>query len=117
MNDGMPGWPPDRVVAAEREVDVTFDLAECVREPIHRLGGVQSYGALVAIHDDAGRRTITVLSENAEAVLGITGLTGADAGRLLHPEQLGVLAGLADADTGQTAMMPVELASAAAGST
>ncbi|WP_433789018.1 ATP-binding protein [Actinoplanes sp. CA-252034] len=80
-----------------------FDLAACVREPIHLLGGVQSYGALVAIQ--AG--TIAVTSANAERMLGVDGLSGAPATRLLDAAQLAALEDLADADTGQTAMMPV----------
>ena len=42
-------WLPERVAAAEREVGGGFDLTACVQEPIHLLGGVQSYGALIAI--------------------------------------------------------------------
>ncbi|MEU4164294.1 ATP-binding protein [Actinoplanes sp. NPDC026670] len=91
------------MAAAEREVGGGFDLTACVQEPIHLLGGVQSYGALIAIR--AG--TITVTSENAERMLGVAGLSGAPATCLLDAAQLAALEGLADADTGQTAMMPV----------
>ncbi|GIE80671.1 histidine kinase [Actinoplanes philippinensis] len=91
------------MAAAERELGGTFDLTACVQEPIHLLGGVQSYGALIAIR--AG--TITVTSENAEQMLGVAGLSGAPATRLVDAAQLAALEGLADADTGQTAMMPV----------
>jgi chemotaxis family two-component system sensor kinase Cph1 len=91
------------VAAAERTAGGGFDLTACVQEPIHLLGGVQSYGALIAIR--AGM--ITVASENAERMLGVAGLSGAPATRLLDAAQLAALEGLADADTGQTAMMPV----------
>ncbi|MFD4273232.1 ATP-binding protein [Streptomyces cyaneofuscatus] len=45
-----------------------FDLSQCVREPIHLLGGVQSYGALVAarLHD----AVVDTVSRNAGDVLG-----------------------------------------------
>jgi chemotaxis family two-component system sensor kinase Cph1 len=91
------------VAAAEHAVGGGFDLTQCVREPIHLLGGVQSYGALIAIR--AGE--IAVTSANAERMLGVAGLVGAPATRLLDVDQLAALEELADADTGQTAMMPV----------
>ena len=93
------GWLSERTVAAEQESGTTFDLSACVREPIHRLGGVQSHGALVALRD--GR--VVVASDNAEVLLG-----GAP-GRLLDDGSVKTLEALADADTGQTAMMPMEL--------
>ena len=105
MSEQTPGWLPDRVVAAEREAGTTFDLTACVREPIHRLGGVQSHGALVAVR--SGR--VAVVSDNAAAVLGVDDLGGAPVGRLLSDAQLATLRSLAEADTGQTAMMPIEL--------
>ncbi|MEV6346215.1 ATP-binding protein [Actinoplanes sp. NPDC051851] len=98
-------WLPDRVVAAEREAGGGFDLAACVREPIHRLGGVQSHGALVALRDG----TVEVISANAPVLLGVPDLAGAPASRLLSEDQLATLVALADADTGQTAMMPIEI--------
>ncbi|WP_033339323.1 ATP-binding protein [Catenuloplanes japonicus] len=98
-------WLTDRAFAAERAAGTSFDLSECVREPIHRLGGVQSYGALVALR--AG--TIAATSENASALLGPGATVGAPADGLLDAAQLSALHALADADTGQTAMMPVQL--------
>ncbi|WP_285472273.1 ATP-binding protein [Actinoplanes sp. NBRC 101535] len=106
MDDRVPGWLSEREAAAEREVGAAFDLTACVREPIHRLGGVQSYGALVAARDGV----IAVVSENAGAVLGFPGLLGTPVERLLGSAQVAALTGLAEADTGQTAMMPVEIA-------
>ncbi|GAB2571864.1 bacteriophytochrome [Paractinoplanes abujensis] len=98
----MTEWLPEHLAAAEREAGTPFDLTACVREPIHRLGGVQSYGALIAVK--AGR--ITVASENAAAVLGFD-LPPDDS--FLTGEQWAMLWSLVDADTGQTATMPVQL--------
>ncbi|MBU2665545.1 GAF domain-containing protein [Actinoplanes bogorensis] len=98
----MTEWLPERVAAAEREVGTTFDLTACVREPIHRLGGVQSYGALLAVRDGK----VTVASGNAAEVLGID---VPDDDSFLTAGQRDTLWSLADADTGQTAMMPLEL--------
>ncbi|MGW1204504.1 ATP-binding protein [Streptomyces cyaneofuscatus] len=55
-------------MAAEAGVSQEFDLSQCVREPIHLLGGVQSYGALVAVrlHD----AVVDTVSRNADDVLG-----------------------------------------------
>ncbi|GAA2880220.1 Bacteriophytochrome (light-regulated signal transduction histidine kinase) [Actinoplanes cyaneus] len=95
------GWLSERAEAAEREVGTPFDLTACVREPIHRLGGVQSHGALVAAR--AGR--IVVTSANAAGMLGRVD----DLEALLGAGQRELVEALADADTGQTAMMPVTL--------
>ncbi|MFI5496784.1 ATP-binding protein [Actinoplanes sp. NPDC051859] len=100
------GWVSAREAAAEREAGTSFDLSDCVREPIHRLGGVQSYGALVAVQEER----IAVVSANAEAVLGVADLPGAPVERLLTAAQAAALDQLVDADTGQTAMLPVEIA-------
>lgn len=94
------GWLSDRAVAAEQESGTTFDLSACVREPIHRLGGVQSYGALLALRAGA----VVVASDNAEALLG------GPVDEVLGDAELRTLEALADADTGQTAMMPLDLA-------
>ncbi|GIE98448.1 ATP-binding protein [Paractinoplanes rishiriensis] len=106
MSDGTPGWLPDRVVAAEREVSATFDLTRCMREPIHRLGGIQSYGALVAVR--SGR--VVVASANAADVLGVPDPAGQPVERLLSAAHLATLSGLVDADAGPSATMPVEIA-------
>ncbi|MFD8062238.1 ATP-binding protein [Streptomyces cyaneofuscatus] len=62
------GWLSPKAVAAEAGVSQEFDLSQCVREPIHLLGGVQSYGALVAarLHD----AVVDTVSRNAGDVLG-----------------------------------------------
>jgi chemotaxis family two-component system sensor kinase Cph1 len=96
------------VAAAERSAGGGFDLEACVREPIHLLGGVQSYGCLIAIR--AG--VIAVTSDNAGRMLGVADLAGAPATRLVDAAQLAALESLADADTGQTAMMPVQTTAA-----
>ncbi|MFD5982817.1 ATP-binding protein [Streptomyces cyaneofuscatus] len=66
--DDVRGWLSPKAVAAEAGVSQEFDLSQCVREPIHLLGGVQSYGALVAarLHD----AVVDTVSRNADEVLG-----------------------------------------------
>ncbi|RLV68456.1 two-component system sensor kinase [Streptomyces sp. CBMAI 2042] len=66
--DDVRGWLSPKAVAAEAGVSQEFDLSQCVREPIHLLGGVQSYGALVAarLHD----AVVDTVSRNAGDVLG-----------------------------------------------
>src|SRR5690349_16455276 len=103
----MTEWLPERVAAAEREAGTSFDLAACVREPIHRLGGVQSYGALLAV---AGGR-VAVASENAGTVLGLDELAGAPIERVIGARHRESLWALADTEAGQTAMMPLEIGS------
>ncbi|MFD3975568.1 ATP-binding protein [Streptomyces cyaneofuscatus] len=68
MSDDVRGWLSPKAVAAEAGVSQEFDLSQCVREPIHLLGGVQSYGALVAarLHD----AVVDTVSRNAGEVLG-----------------------------------------------
>ncbi|MFJ9640912.1 ATP-binding protein [Streptomyces sp. NPDC101178] len=68
MSDEVRGWLSPKAVAAEAGVSQEFDLSQCVREPIHLLGGVQSYGALVAARlEDA---VVDTVSRNAAEVLG-----------------------------------------------
>ncbi|MEW1631921.1 ATP-binding protein [Streptomyces sp. NPDC089173] len=68
MSDEVRGWLSPKEVAAEAGVSQEFDLSQCVREPIHLLGGVQSYGALVAARlEDA---VVDTVSRNAAGVLG-----------------------------------------------
>ncbi|MFD8619086.1 ATP-binding protein [Streptomyces sp. NPDC059513] len=68
MSDEVRGWLSPKAVAAEAGVSQEFDLSQCVREPIHLLGGVQSYGALVAVrrHD----AVVDTVSRNTGEVLG-----------------------------------------------
>ncbi|MDQ0986019.1 ATP-binding protein [Streptomyces sp. V2I9] len=68
MSDDVRGWLTPRAVTAEAGVSQEFDLSQCVREPIHLLGGVQSYGVLIAARlDDA---VVDTVSRNAADVLG-----------------------------------------------
>ncbi|MFJ6510459.1 ATP-binding protein [Streptomyces sp. NPDC091406] len=68
MPDDVQRWLTPRAVAAEAGVSQEFDLSQCVREPIHLLGGVQSYGALVAAR--RGDAVVDTVSRNAAGVLG-----------------------------------------------
>ncbi|MER5890302.1 ATP-binding protein [Streptomyces sp. NPDC001941] len=61
-------WLSDRQRSSEAAVPAAFDLEECVREPIHLLGGVQSYGTLLAVDPDTG--TVRVAAANTADVLG-----------------------------------------------
>ncbi|ARF74236.1 histidine kinase [Kitasatospora albolonga] len=86
MSDEVRGWLSPKAVAAEAGVSQEFDLSQCVREPIHLLGGVQSYGALVAarLHDSVvdtvSRNTGEVLGRAAGELVGrpVTELIGAE---------------------------------------
>ena len=103
--DRGPGWVSERELAAEQEAGTPFDLAECVREPIHRLGGVQSYGALVA----ARAGVIEVVSANTADVLGVPAedLIGAPLTRLLTDDQREAVLVLAAAGAGIAETVPV----------
>ncbi|MEW2066259.1 ATP-binding protein [Streptomyces sp. NPDC007346] len=84
MSDEVRGWLSPKAVAAEAGVSEEFDLSQCVREPIHLLGGVQSYGALVAarlhdaVVDTVSRNVADVLGRAAEELVGrpVTELIG-----------------------------------------
>ncbi|WP_197697553.1 ATP-binding protein [Micromonospora siamensis] len=95
----------DREARAEQSVGTPFDFTECVREQIHLLGGVQSYGALVAVRDSV----VAVASSNTGAVLGVAPaeLVGTPLSRLLSPDQIDAALTLEQADTGETAVLPV----------
>lgn len=84
MSEDVRGWLSPRAVAAEAGVSEEFDLSQCVREPIHLLGGVQSYGALVAawlhdaVVDTVSRNTGDILGRAADELVGrpVTELIG-----------------------------------------
>nr|WP_202540613.1 ATP-binding protein [Streptomyces sp. SID4937] len=84
VSDEVRGWLSPKAVAAEAGVSQEFDLSQCVREPIHLLGGVQSYGALVAVRlhdalvDTVSRNTGEVLGRAAGELVGrpVTELIG-----------------------------------------
>lgn len=72
--DGAPTpaadeWLSRRSQEAEQAVDVAFDLSACVREPIHLLGGVQSYGTLLAAEVASG--TVVTAADNTARLLGV----------------------------------------------
>ncbi|MFK0195080.1 ATP-binding protein [Kitasatospora sp. NPDC090308] len=62
------GWLSERAQQAEAAAPGGFDLADCVREPIHLLGGVQSFGVLIAVDPLDG--TVRTVSDNAADHLG-----------------------------------------------
>ncbi|MDC0710346.1 ATP-binding protein [Stigmatella sp. ncwal1] len=65
-----------------------LDLSQCDREPIHLLGGIQSYGVLLAFRGP--ERILDVVSANAQALLGHPpeALLGQPAARVLPAEVL-----------------------------
>lgn len=92
-------WLTERARAAEAEVPGGFDLSECVREPIHLLGGVQSHGTLVAVEPQSG--LVAVAAANTGDLLGVAAgeLVGAHATRVLAQAELDeALAGTAGDD-------------------
>ncbi|MFD6418306.1 ATP-binding protein [Streptomyces sp. NPDC060194] len=107
------GWLSGRTRAAEAAVG-GFDLSECVREPIHLLGGVQSHGTLLAVDADTG--IVDTAAANTDVLLGIAAadLVGSSVTRVLAPEDWAeavetVRAGGGEAgDTGADAALPVE---------
>ncbi|MBF9036119.1 GAF domain-containing protein [Rhodobacterales bacterium HKCCE2091] len=60
--------PRGRDRSAVTSTTTSVDLTNCDREPIHRLGRVQSYGALVAVGPDW---RVAHASENLGTVLGV----------------------------------------------
>ncbi|MYT71871.1 MULTISPECIES: ATP-binding protein [unclassified Streptomyces] len=78
-------WLSARSREAEASVPAQFDLSQCVREEIHLLGGVQSYGTVVAARPQDG--VVEVAAENLHAFFGI------DAEDLVGEHVTGVLDG------------------------
>ncbi|MFF5638469.1 ATP-binding protein [Streptomyces sp. NPDC012825] len=107
------GWLSGRTRAAEAAVG-GFDLSECVREPIHLLGGVQSHGTLLAV--DAATAIVDTAATNTDALLGVAAddLVGSPVTRVLAADDWAnaveaVRAGCGeDGDTGADAALPVE---------
>ncbi|MGW4272598.1 ATP-binding protein [Streptomyces seoulensis] len=62
-------WLSARTRAAEESVSDGFDLSLCVREKIHRLGGIQSYGTLLAV--DPVSALVDTAAENTRTLLGV----------------------------------------------
>ncbi|GAA3001686.1 ATP-binding protein [Actinokineospora diospyrosa] len=105
------GWQPDdRERAAEVESGTPFDLSVCLNEPIHRLGGIQSYGALLAIGAD-GR--VEVASSNCAALLGVPtdAVVGTSAEALFGSAGLAAVHATLAAPTGDRGMLALTLGS------
>ena len=98
-----------REVAAEYASGTVFDVNECAREPIHLLGSVQSYGALLALAEP--ELTVAVASSNTAAVLGVApqALLGLPVADILGAEQAGQLHQAASDDDDVAAIVPVQL--------
>ncbi|SDT78354.1 ATP-binding protein [Actinoplanes derwentensis] len=95
--------------AAEYAAGTDFDVAECAREPIHLLGGVQSHGALLALTEDD--LTIAVASANTAAVLGVPAedLVGSALSELVGQEQARRLQTVAAEADGVSVVVPLEV--------
>ncbi len=104
-----------REAAAEYASGTVFDVNECAREPIHLLGSVQSYGALLALAEP--ELTVAVASSNTAAVLGVApeALLGLPVADILGAEQAGQLHQAASDDDGVAAIVPVQLEEREAG--
>ncbi|OLR93879.1 histidine kinase [Actinokineospora bangkokensis] len=103
----MPWTPDERDRAAEAVAGPAFDLSVCLSEPIHRLGGIQSHGALLAV----GGERVAVASENAAAVLGLPPgeLVGAPVADLLGAAVVDAVRATLDAPTGDSGLVSVRL--------
>lgn len=77
---------PDPGREAEAAAALGFDLSECVEEPIHLLGRIQSHGTLLAVESDTG--TVDTAALNTGCLLGIAAqeLVGGPITRVLSPE-------------------------------
>lgn len=97
MTDEVRGWLTPKAVAAEAGVSQEFDLSQCVREPIHLLGGVQSYGALIAARLHGA--VVDTVSRNTGAVLGVAAeeLVGRPVTELIGDEQWALAREIAEA--------------------
>ncbi|WP_067701315.1 ATP-binding protein [Nocardia jejuensis] len=94
------GWQLDeRARLAEAAAGPSFDLSVCLNEPIHQLGGIQSYGALLAL-DEAG--AVAVASANCQDVLGVSpdSLLGSPIEALIGAEGVAALESTLAAPTG-----------------
>ena len=105
----------DSQSAREYASDTVFDLNECAREPIHLLGSVQSYGALLALAEP--ELTVAAASSNTAAVLGVApeALPGLPVADILGAEQAGQLHQAASDDDGVAGIVSVLLEEREAG--
>ncbi|MFJ8043338.1 ATP-binding protein [Kitasatospora sp. NPDC096147] len=103
------GWLSQREVAAEQVVEGAFDLSACVREEIHLLGGVQSYGTLLAVDPATG--LVDTAAANAAGLLGHPGrsLPGVPAEELLGAEQYAEARAVAEDEGGAAGVLPMVL--------
>jgi two-component system, chemotaxis family, sensor kinase Cph1 len=76
---------PEPEREAEAAAAIGFDLSACVREPIHRLGMIQSHGTLLAVEADTG--TVDTAALNTACLWGIAAeeLVGGPVTRVLSP--------------------------------
>ncbi len=108
MRGDDSAWQPgERDRAAEVESGTPFDLSVCLSEPIHRLGGIQSYGALLALDAD-GR--VAVASSNCGSVLGTGDLLGTAAVDLFGAAALDAIHRTLDAPTGDRGLLTLTVA-------
>ncbi|MEU8900354.1 ATP-binding protein [Nocardia sp. NPDC048505] len=96
----------DRMRAAESVTGPSFDFTVCVNEPIHQLGGIQSYGALIAVDDTD---VIRVASANCGDVLGhsTAELLGSELAALIGAEGVAAVAATLAAPTGDRGLTPL----------
>lgn len=100
-------WLSQRAQAAEQAVPGGFDLSECVREPIHLLGGVQSYGTLLAV--DAATGVIDTAAANTGLLLGVAAedLVGGPVTRVVEPDDWTEALEATSGDEAPSAALPV----------
>ncbi|MFJ3224395.1 ATP-binding protein [Streptomyces sp. NPDC086783] len=102
-----PDWLSQRAREAEAAVPGGFDLSECVREPIHLLGGVQSYGTLLAVAAVSG--IVDTAAENSGALLGVAAgdLVGANVLEVLDADDWAEVLDATTGEDGTGAALPV----------
>ncbi|MEA5360293.1 ATP-binding protein [Amycolatopsis sp., V23-08] len=100
--------PAERDRTAEAVAGPAFDFSVCVTEPIHRLGGIQSYGALVAVADDG---LVEVASSTTTRLLGRTPeeLIGTPVAALLGAEGVAAVQQTLDAPTGDRGLLALRV--------
>ncbi|MGW6441510.1 ATP-binding protein [Lentzea sp. NPDC055074] len=111
MQDDQVGLGAEWALAARAESEAgttSFDLTVCLTEPIHLLGGIQSYGALLAV-DDAG--LVEVASANTTDVLGRApeSLLGTPVEALLGADGVAAVRATLDAPTGDRGLCGLAL--------
>lgn len=100
-------WLSRHVRDAEAAVPGGFDLAQCVREPIHLLGGVQSHGTLLAVDMTSG--LVDTAASNTRTLLGVEAadLVGAPVTRVLSPQNWAEAVEAVAGDEGNEAALTV----------